>query len=588
MLFSPLSWPRKHRLILALAGLCGLAGIILKYGTYPSPRVLVVADVLSWTALGLFLISEILAARSAPRPAHYLRQRWPAFIMAVLLVVKAVLLVVGSGSTWAARLIDLMRVDTLTQAYLVVVQVLVVVVFAVELPHLHRRFASLKVRPAAAFVLAFLGLILAGAGLLMLPRATPPGQPLGAVDALFTSTSAVCVTGLIVRDTATGFTTFGQAVILCLIQLGGLGIMSLTAALSLLLGRGVGVRESSLLRDLFPVPVMGAAGGIIRQIILMTLLFEAVGAVLIHQGLGGAAGSAGPLWFTAVFHSVSAFCNAGFSTFSDSLAGPAAGRPLLRGTVTHLRVAGGLGFGVVTQVAAWTRGRALGQGGPANRLGLHSRVVLVLSAGLLAGGGILLGALEWHGALDGRAWADRAVHAFFQSATCRTAGFNSIDLTTLSEASILLMIVLMFIGGAPGSTAGGVKVTAIAIGWANLRALVRGSSRVRLGGRELDPVHIQRAMLVLSAGFVFVSAGLFILLITEGRTLQVTSFEVVSALGTVGLSLGLTPELTLPGRFVIMALMFIGRLGPLTLAGSLTGAEFEHRVRLPRGRILVG
>ncbi|MGD9547777.1 MAG: TrkH family potassium uptake protein [Candidatus Krumholzibacteriia bacterium] len=588
MLFSPLSWPRKHRVILALAGLCGLVGIILEYGTYPTPRLRYAAEVLSWTALGLFLISEVMAVRAAPGLSRYLRRRWPTFVLAVLLAAKAALLVAGSGSTWAARLIDLMRVDSVTRAYLVIVQILMVVVFAVELPHLHRRFASLKVRPAAAFVLAFGGLILAGAGLLMLPRATPPGQPIGPVDALFTSTSAVCITGLVVRDTATGFTTFGQAIILCLIQLGGLGIMSLTAALSLLVGRGIGVRESRLLREVFPVPVMGAAGGIIRQIILMTIVFEAVGALLIRQGLEGAAGTEGSLWFTAVFHSVSAFCNAGFGTFSDSLAGPAAGKPLVLGTITMLLVVGGLGFGVVTQLAAWLRGRALGKVGPDNRLGLHSRVVLILSAGLLAGGGILLGLLEWRGALDGRDWGDRVLHAVFQSATCRTAGFNSLDLTTLSEASLLLMIVLMFIGGAPGSTAGGVKVTTIAIGWANLRALMKGSVRGRLGGRELDPVHVQRAMLVLSAGFACVASGLFILLVTEGRSLQVTAFEVVSALGTVGLSLGLTPELSLPGRFVIMALMFIGRLGPLTLAGSLTGAEKESRVRLPRGRILIG
>ena len=178
--------------------------------------------------------------------------------------------------------------------------------------------------------------------------------------------------------------------------------------------------------------------------------------------------------------------------------------------------------------------------------------------------------------------------AFFQSATCRTAGFNSMDLTLMAPATLFLMIVLMFIGGAPGSTAGGVKVTVVAIVWANLRSISFGLNRVHLGRRELDQVHVQRSMLVLSAGLVLAAVGLFILLATENRPFLETTFEVFSALGTVRLSLGMTSVLSPAGRIVIAVLMFVGRLGPLTLASSLTGASRDPRVRLPRGRVMIG
>jgi trk system potassium uptake protein TrkH len=242
----------------------------------------------------------------------------------------------------------------------------------------------------------------------------------------------------------------------------------------------------------------------------------------------------------------------------------------------------------VAQILAWLRGRALRRGDRNLRLDLHSRVVLVVSGGLLMGGTALIAWLEWNNSLAGQGVGLKISQAFFQSATCRTAGFNSMDLTLMHPATLFLMIVLMFIGGAPGSTAGGVKVTALAIAWANLRSIGSGLNRVRLGRRELATVHVQRAMLVLSAGLVMAAIGLFVLLATEQRPFLETTFEVFSALGTVGLSLGMTSVLSPAGRIVITILMFVGRLGPLTLASSLTGSSRDPRVRFPRGRIMIG
>lgn len=564
-----------------------MVGLIVEYGTYPAFWTLAMARGLSALAVVLFLVEQVLSWRELVTFRRYLRRRWPTFVLSVLLVLEFLTLRVGQQAGWLHTVLTRLEVGSLARAYLIILQVYIVAVFAVELPHLHSSFARQRIRPAVAFVLVFVVLIVLGTGLLLLPRATPDNQPIGVLDAAFTATSAVCVTGLIVRDTGTDFTIFGQTVILVLIQLGGLGIMSLTAALALLLGRGIGVRESSLLREVFQVPMLNEVGRTIRIIIVMTISLEFLGTIMIYQGLEGVYAANSARLFSALFHAVSAFCNAGFSTFSDSLLG-VADKPLVMGAVTGLLIVGGLGFGVVAQILAWLRGRALRRTGRDYRIGLHGRTVLLVSGMLLVVGTILLAAVEWNGSLAGDAPLARLGHAFFQAATCRTAGFNSMDLTLLSPASIFLMIILMFIGGAPGSTAGGVKVTVVAIIWANLRSISRGWTKVRLGRRELDPVHVQRAMLVLSAGLALAVSALFVLLVSEGQSFLSTAFEVFSALGTVGLSLGLTPLLSPAGRVVIIVLMFVGRLGPLTLAGSLTGSGPEPRVRLPHGRIMIG
>jgi len=573
--------------LLVLAGLFGLAGLVIEYGTYPSPFLLGAARVFSSAAVGLFLLEQVVSWRDLGTFRLYLRKRWPTFTLSVLLLFETAALLAGRETTWLNSVLGRLSVGSVTRAYLIIIQIYIVSVFAVQLPHLHSRYASLKVRPAAAFVLAFMLLILVGAGFLLLPRSTPVNMPLTPLDALFTSTSAVCVTGLIVRDTGTGFTQFGQTVILVLIQLGGLGIMSLTAALSLLLGRGIGVREHSLLREVFQVPMLSAVGQMVRFIILMTLVLETVGALALYRGLSGVIDDRGQRAFTAVFHSVSAFCNAGFGTFDDSLMSLSY-NPWVMAPIAGLLVIGGLGFAVVAQVLAWLQGRALRRGRLVGRINLHAKVVLVVSAALLVVGTVFLAGVEWNHSLAGQGAGWKISQAFFQSATCRTAGFNSMDLTGMKSASLFMMIVLMFIGGAPGSTAGGVKVTSVAIIWANLRSIGQGLNRVRLGGRELETVHVQRSLLVLSAGLILAATGVFILLLTEEKPFLDTAFEVFSALGTVGLSLGLTSVLSPVGRIVIILLMFVGRLGPLTLASSLTGSSNDPRVRLPQGRILIG
>lgn len=582
-------YPIWRRIILGVAGLLGLGGILLTYGVEPSATSSLLGRVASYGAVLLFLVEQVLTLIHTGSFRRYLRQWWPTFTLSVLLLVQSLGFLLGRETSWLTATVHRLHARDIAQFYLILLQIYILGVFAVQLPHMQQRFARWRVRPALAFVLVFLLLISFGTGLLLLPRATPPDQPISPLDALFTSASAVCVTGLVVRDTGTGFTPFGQGVILVLIQLGGLGIMSLTAALSLLLGRGIGVRESSLLREVFQVPMMAEVGRMLRYIILMTLFIEAVGAAFLVRGFAAYGPGSGPgeRLFPALFHAVSAFCNAGFSLQADSLVGRAED-PWIMGTITGLLIVGGLGFGVIVQISAWLRGRWLRRRASRVRLDLHAVIVLTVTAVLLLGGGALIAVVEWNGALGDLPWGLKLSQAFFQSATCRTAGFNSLDLTALSPATLFFMVILMFIGGAPGSTAGGVKVTAVAIVWANVRSVAAGLARTRLGPWEIEPVQVQRSMLVLSSGLVVAAVAIFILLLSEGAGLLETIFEVFSALGTVGLTLGLTPELSVVGRILIVVLMFVGRLGPLTLAASLVGGGDEPRVRFPRGRILIG
>jgi len=443
-----------------------------------------------------------------------------------------------------------------------------------------------RIRPGSAFVLGLAGVIIVGTLALALPAADSAGRPVPVLDALFTATSAVCVTGLIVRDTAVDFTPYGQTVILLLIQLGGLGVMSVAGTVSLLLGRGIGVRESSLLRDLFQGQVLRESRQILRFVAGFTLIAELLGTAVLYVGLADIIPDRGARLWHAAFHAVSAFCNAGFSLNSDSLVSQA-GDPLVVGAVTVLLVVGGLGFPVVANLRGWALGRAQA-GRTRPRLSVQARLVLRLTGGLLLGGAILLGVLEWQGAFAGEGIVGKLGLAIFQSATARTAGFNTMDLASLSSASLLVLVVMMCVGAAPGSTAGGIKLTTIAVLWANLRAIARGGRAPRLFDREIGVLTVRRAFMIMTTWIATLTVALFVLLVTEGRGLTETLFETASAMGTVGLSLGMTPELSGAGKMTVILLMFLGRLGPLAVAYGLVRPARSTEIRYAEADLLVG
>jgi trk system potassium uptake protein TrkH len=434
-----------------------------------------------------------------------------------------------------------------------------------------RRSLWRQLTPPQLFVGSFAGLVLLGTlGLKLLPGLYT-GDELGWLDALFTATSAVCVTGLIVVDTATFFTGWGQAFLLLLIQLGGLGIITFTTFIILALGRRLSLRHEALtLADI------GASEEIDHRrlafdIVKLTLFFEASGAIVLY-GLWVPEFGWGAAAWHATFHSISAFCNAGFSTFSDSLIG-FAGSTFTLLTVAALIIAGGLGFLVLEELNLRRLARARQRHG---RLTLHARLVLATTAIFLVVGWFAFAVFEWGGVLEGMGFLDRLSNSFFMSVTPRTAGFNSIDYAAAGDDANFLTIILMAVGGSPGSTAGGLKTTTFALMGLLALARLRGRTVVSVWGRTVPAETIQRAVGLFVLGFAVITLALFGFAHTElavdpgdGQPFLRHMFEAVSAFNTVGLSMGVTPGLSAAGRWLTIVLMFVGRVGPLVFAAAL-------------------
>jgi trk system potassium uptake protein TrkH len=445
-------------------------------------------------------------------------------------------------------------------------------------------FASL---PQILLLAGFAGVIGAGTGLLLLPWSQTAGE-VGWVDALFTSASAVCVTGLVVVDTGTAFSFFGQVVILFLIQIGGLGIMTFAALAYLVLGRRLSLASQAALHDTFFQRDLGIEfKKRFFQILLITGSIEFLGACCIFLALLTRGTPFPEAVFSSVFHAVSAFCNAGFSIYRDNLVS-LRDSPTIMAAIMSLIVLGGLGHMVLHEVLGSFTRRLLRREGSSHprRLTVHSRVVLRVTLGLIVGG--TLGLLFLGLTKDEPTWGLKVSSALFQSVTARTAGFNTVDIGILPVSSLLLITLLMFIGGSPGSCAGGVKTTALAISLAEMRAKLRGEEDVVMMERRVPAPVVARTMVLIRLAILWNLFGLFFLLCTEpGRTFHELLFEQISAFGTVGLSTGITDKLSSAGKLWITSTMYLGRVGPLTIALGLLPTR-PVRVKYPEARILIG
>lgn len=447
--------------------------------------------------------------------------------------------------------------------------------------HEPQRRASLwrQITPPQLFVASFLTLIALGAiGLRTLPGIYT-GEPLDWTDAIFTAASAVCVTGLILVDTATYFTTAGQAFLLLLIQLGGLGMITFTTLIILALGRRLSLRHEQLSSPGADVAPQIRARSLTHTVVRFTLLVEAAGAALLYVAWAPRLGWKEAAW-PAVFHAVSAFCNAGFSVFSDSLIGFQRS-PVVLIVIMLLIVAGGLGFLTIEEANLWRRAR---RGGTRFRISLHSRLALVTSAVLIVAGWALFTIFEWRVTLAELPLPHRLVNSLFLSVTSRTAGFNSIDYATATDSTNFLTILFMFVGGSPGSTAGGVKTTTIALLVLLAWSRFRGRETTNIWGRTIPEETMQRAVGLALTAFALLTACIFLYTYTEhtgiaeghARFLTIM-FEAASAFNTVGLSMGATPTLSEAGKWITIFLMFVGRVGPLTFAAALALAAHRGR-----------
>ena len=424
--------------------------------------------------------------------------------------------------------------------------------------------------PASTLTLFFAVSILAGALLLATPLAST-GPALSFVDALFTATSAQCVTGLTVVDTGTAFSLFGQLVILALIQLGGLGITTFSVYLFVYLRTGVGLRDRWIIHETLLHTPVRSLRELVQAVIHLTLLIEAVGAALLALVFVPRYGWGDGLYYS-IFHSISAFCNAGFALFSDNLIG-FRNDPIVNLTIMGLIILGGIGFLVIKELLdIRQRLRVRSRW----RLSLHSKLVLVTTLLLIVGGWIAIFLLEvGNGTFREASLGEALWVSLFQSVTTRTAGFNSIDLNALGVPTIFLLIVLMFIGASPGSTGGGVKTTSLAVFVAALHSRLKGYRVTSVFKRTIPEETVNKTFTLFLLASLWIGVMTFFVLLVEvsGPNAAQTHgvmldylFEVVSAFGTVGLSLGVTAKLTVMGKLLITLLMFVGRVGLLTFA----------------------
>lgn len=445
-------------------------------------------------------------------------------------------------------------------------------------------FKVIQLNPARLLLLSFFGGIMAGMFLLMLPAATTDRLGANFHDALFTSASAVCVTGLAVKDTGTYFSGFGQGIILLLVQVGGLGIMTFSTLFTILLGKRLGWRHEEQMREIMESPTAPQMYRLIVSIITTTLVLEFIGSTFLYLRFLTEMDS-NQATRNAVFHSISAFCNAGFSLFPDNMM-RYAGDVYVNMVIGTLIILGGLGFVVIDDVRGNIRNF-----NPLtlhwSRLTVHSRIVLITTASLIVAGTLAIFYLEFDNTMLHLSTVDKLVSAVFQSVTCRTAGFNTLDIGSMRDATLLVCILLMFIGASPASTGGGVKTTTLAVLLLAARAHLGSRSRVEVYRRSISPETVYKSIAILIFGFSFIFIVTILLLSTQAFSFMQILFEAVSAFGTVGLSTGITPRLNPTGEVLLSLLMYIGRVGPLTIALAL-GMRRKATIEYPSTRIVVG
>jgi len=439
-----------------------------------------------------------------------------------------------------------------------------------------------RLTTAEILVIGFAAVILIGALLLLLPIASKSGDSVGFINALFTAASAVAVTGLVVVDTLTHWTTFGHVVILVLIQIGGLGIITMGTLFALVLGRRISFRRRVIMQEAMNNITISGVVRLAKFVLIMTFAIEGIGAIILSTRFIPIYGWGQGIWLS-VFHSVSAFCNAGFDLIGNfqSLT-PFVEDPVVTLTVATLVIVGGLGFVVILELMAKKS---------IKKLSLHSKIVLMMTGSLLLLGYVLVMALEFNnpGTMGDLSIGGKFLSGFFHSVTPRTAGFNTLPMTELMTATLVLTMIFMFIGAGTAGTAGGVKVTTVGVMIAAIASTLKGKRETESFKRRLPRELVNRSLAIIGLAMTWVIVVTFILSITEDAEFIEILFEVFSAFGTVGLSLGITTQLSAVGKLVITITMFTGRIGPLTLFMAMA----EHRqsaavIAYPDEEIMIG
>ncbi len=449
--------------------------------------------------------------------------------------------------------------------------------------NLFKSIAKLGLKPIQIVALSFIAIITIGTLLLLLPQSRKPGIDLSIISALFTAASATCVTGLTVVNISNTFTLLGQIIILVLIQIGGLGLMTMVGFFSIIL-RNMSLNESLVMRDALNYETFDKIGHMLVSILLITFTIEIIGAISLYLFWIGDFVSVKKTLYFSVFHAVSAFCNAGLSLFQNSFT-TYSKSGVFNLIITSLIILGGLGFIVITDIIGVIRLRLRKK--PAG-LKVHTKLVLIVSIILIISGTLILFFFENKNLLCSYSVKEKLTISYFQSVTARTAGFNTINVCGLANASCLILMILMFIGASPGSTGGGIKTSTFGIAIISLRSFIQGRQRIEIFNRSLPRHSLNKVFGIIFVSVIFITTCVVILLITEKASFMDILFEEISAFGTVGLSRGITPNLTTSGKLIIAITMLTGRIGPLAMALALAGKRRKAVYAYPEEEVIIG
>lgn len=531
--------------------------------------VYVVGRVVTIAVLAELVIKFLLA----PTPRAYVRQHWRLFIVGGMLLYAFI--------TFSRVSLDSRLLFLYSRLFLGIVEIILAVKVLAQWERVTVILRGFRVNPAQMIIVSFAFVIFIGSFLLYLPYARPAGEGMRYIDALFTATSAVCVTGLIVVDTPTAFSRVGHILIMLLIQMGGLGIMTIAAFVQVSLGSRMSLYGRFTTASLLDTGDLKNLFALIRAIVITTFAIEAVGVLLFYPYFAGVYGRAATALFHSLFHAVSAFCNAGFALYPDSFMWTdQAFHPLA--VLMALIMAGGLGFTVLRNL-----GRRIVLGGR-ERIMVQTRIVVISTLLLLFLGAVGFYLFESDQLLAGYWPRQSFLASLFTSVTARTAGFNTVDTARLRPVTLFMLSILMFVGASPGSTGGGIKTTTFFILGLSIVTIFRDQRFNTIFQRRIPYEVVNRAFAIVMVAAAVVVAGILMLGYSESFAFSRISFEAFSAFGTVGLSTGITPLLSDFGKIVIMVLMFVGRIGPLTLVLSVKRLQSTRLVMYPEERVMVG
>ena len=564
-----------------VAALCVIVGAVLEFGFVLSDRLRNELNLVYLWAWNMFLVERVchlLLTKRGQRKSAYSFLGWSLNGLLALTLIPIFVNFFGIDDSFGVMHIVDNRPFHLFILFLI---------SSIELSSTVITSLGRKSNPALMLAVSFLFIIMVGSGMLLMPRCIQQGVHLSWIDSLFTATSAVCVTGLTTIDVPSTFTSFGQLVIMLLIQIGGLGVMTITSFFALFFMGNTSIYNQMQVQDMVSSKSLASLWSTLLNIFGFTALIELAGAVFIFLNIHGTIDlSIRQELFFSLFHSVSAFCNAGFSNYQEGMSTPVLmeGHCWLYIILALLIILGGIGYPVLVNLKMAVLKNKKGR----RVFDLNTKIVLRTTTVLIVLGTVLIGCFEWDNTFAGMPIREKLTQAFFNAVSPRTAGFISVDLNSMCIQSIFIYTILMWIGGASQSTAGGVKVNAFAVAILNIRAIIHGTTRVEFAGRELSSDSIRRANAAVFTSLLVLALFVFLITLNEpGQSLKAIVFECVSAFATVGSSLGLTSELHDTSKLLIVVLMFIGRVGLVTMAQGLLKQYKNQNYQLPQDSITI-